>query len=262
MTTRIIKPNNGVAASAKPTSGDEIAYYYDSHPTEEDLMGESTAQTDLIHYLRDVLTILYLSQTWFIACNLNIYMSGKYKEAPIVPDLAVFKDVVLTRAQRLQLRSWKMWQTGRPAPSVTFEISSDTTWLKDLEDKPAQYAKLGVTEYFAYDPNEPQEWRDKTKRLRGWRYQASATGADTGTEIIELSPNEQGWLWSEELDSWLVPDAEYLRLYTKDKTRRLTAAEKEHSALENLLAKSEKEHAALETLLAKLRAKNIDPDTL
>jgi Uma2 family endonuclease len=251
MTTRIIKPNNGVAASAKPANGDEIDYYYDRHPTEEDLMGESAAQTDLIHYLRDVLTILYLSQTWFIACNLNIYMSGKYKEAPIVPDLAVFKDVVLTRAQRLQLRSWKMWQTGRPAPSVTFEISSDATWLKDLEDKPAQYAKLGVKEYFAYDPNEPQEWRDKTKRLRGWRYQAS----DTGIEIVELSPNEQGWLWSEELDNWLVPDLEYLRLYTKDKTRCLTAAEKEHASFE-------KEHATLETLLAKLRAKNIDPDAL
>jgi Uma2 family endonuclease len=244
MTTRAVKPNNGVATSVKPTNGDEIDYYYDRHPTEEDLMGESAAQTDLIHYLRDVLTVLYLSQTWFIACNLNIYMTGKYKEAPIVPDLAVFKDVVLIRTQRLQLRSWKMWQTGRPAPSVTFEISSDTTWLKDLEDKPAQYAKLGVTEYFAYDPNEPQEWRDKTKRLRGWRYQAS----DTGIDIIELSPNEQGWLWSDELDSWLVPDVEYLRLYTKDKTRRLTAAEKEH--------------ATLETLLAKLRAKNIDPDTL
>jgi Uma2 family endonuclease len=193
-----------------------------------------------------VLTVLYQSQIWFIASNLNIYMTGKYKEAPIVPDLAVFKAVVLTRSQRLQLRSWKMWQTARPAPSVTFEISSDTTWRKDLEDKPAQYAKLGVTEYFAYDPNEPQEWVDKTKRLRGWRYQVSAAGTDI--DMIELSPNAQGWLWSEELDSWLVPDVEYLRLYTKDKTRRLTAAEKEH--------------AALETLLAKLRAKNIDPDTL
>ena len=34
---------------------DEVAYYYDFHPTEEDLMGETAVHADLVHYLRDVL---------------------------------------------------------------------------------------------------------------------------------------------------------------------------------------------------------------
>ncbi|HET8852292.1 MAG TPA: hypothetical protein VFN02_07180 [Ktedonobacteraceae bacterium] len=34
---------------------DEGAYYYDFHPTEEDLMGETSVHADLVHYLREVL---------------------------------------------------------------------------------------------------------------------------------------------------------------------------------------------------------------
>ncbi len=33
---------------------DEVAYYYDFHPTEEDLMGETSVHADLVHYLRVV----------------------------------------------------------------------------------------------------------------------------------------------------------------------------------------------------------------
>ena len=35
---------------------DEVKYYYDSHSTEEDLMGETSFHADLVHYLMDVLT--------------------------------------------------------------------------------------------------------------------------------------------------------------------------------------------------------------
>lgn len=35
-----------------------FVHYYDLHPTKEDLMGESVAQSTLIHYLISVLTYL------------------------------------------------------------------------------------------------------------------------------------------------------------------------------------------------------------
>ena len=35
---------------------DEVAYYYDSHPTKEDLMGETSLHASLIDYLKAVLT--------------------------------------------------------------------------------------------------------------------------------------------------------------------------------------------------------------
>jgi hypothetical protein len=33
----------------------EVEYYYDSHPTQEDLMGETSFHADLVNYLMDVL---------------------------------------------------------------------------------------------------------------------------------------------------------------------------------------------------------------
>ena len=32
---------------------DEVVYYYDTHPTEEDLMGEAPIHRELVHYLAD-----------------------------------------------------------------------------------------------------------------------------------------------------------------------------------------------------------------
>ncbi len=51
---------------------DEVAYYYDFHPTEEDLMGETSAHADLVHYLREVLKWLFHRQACAIYDNLNL----------------------------------------------------------------------------------------------------------------------------------------------------------------------------------------------
>ncbi len=50
----------------------EIKYYYDYHPTKEDLMAESPLQFDLRHYLVSLLRWLYREESWFITGNLNI----------------------------------------------------------------------------------------------------------------------------------------------------------------------------------------------
>ena len=41
---------------------DEVAYYYDSHPTEEDLIGETSDHAALVSYLMAVLTWLFHGQ--------------------------------------------------------------------------------------------------------------------------------------------------------------------------------------------------------
>lgn len=124
-----------------------------------------------------------------------------------------------------------------------------------------------MNEYFAYDPSDPPYWKDG-KRLRGWSYENG--------QLRELEPNEQGWLWSKELNSWLEPDNEYLRLRDNKKKRRLTGVEAERAARKAERAsriaeraakitaqqQSATDRAALEALLAKLREKNIDPDNL
>ncbi len=203
------------------TALDQLDYYWDMHPTKEDLMAQSEAQLSLLLYLVHLLRWLYRRRDWFIGGDINIYKQAdpSDKNYPIAPDVALFKRAKKSKINTGRLRSWKMEQPNRPAPDVVFEIASKDTWREDLTTKPAQYQQLWVKEYYAYDPNSPQYWKDKSTRLRGWRFEAG--------QIIEMQPNEQGWLWSEELESWLVPDKKHLRLYDPQGQMRLNEAQEE-----------------------------------
>src|SRR5947209_2296423 len=71
---------------------DEVIYYYDLHPTEEDLMGETSVHRRLVTYLAAVLRWLFHEQVCAVYENLNFYQTRNYKEYPVAPDLAVIKD--------------------------------------------------------------------------------------------------------------------------------------------------------------------------
>ncbi len=217
-------------------------YYYDTHPTKKDLMSDTEVHYDLNSYLKRLLLFYYRVKGCYVGANISIYQTPEKMENPIAPDVMVVKDVVLTKDQRRRLKNWKMRLENRPAPTVVFEVSSGETWKEDLRDKPAAYFRLGVKEYIAYDPNEPTVWRENRKkvrvRLRAWTYKNG--------KIEEMQPNERGWIWSEELDSWLVPDDDFLRLYDRDGNRRLTEEETKQLALEAEQAAKEIERAAKE----------------
>lgn len=245
MATRHLNPKITSDDEAITGAGQtEVKYYYDYHPTKEDLMAESVVQFNLIQYLILVLRWLYHTEGWFIASNLNIYETTNSIEYPLAPDVAVFKGLVISEEEQATLRSWKILPPDQPAPTVVFEVCSDATWRDDLKLKPEQYQEMGVKEYFAYDPNQPGVWRINRKptdlRLRGWRY--------NGEEIVEIPRDARGWMWSQELEKWLVPDGKLLLIYDHNEKRCLTEAEAERQAMQELLAK--------------LRAKGIDPDQL
>ena len=189
-----------------------VQYYYDSHPTEEDLMGETSWHATLVDYLKAVLTWLFQGKVCAIYDNLNFYQTIEPMEYPVAPDLAVIKGVEFQHG-----RSWVIGRTG-PAPHVVFEMLSEETWKNDLREKPQRYASMGVQEYFAYDPHEPPLRRSTALRLRGWHLNAQR-------EMVEIPANAAGWLWSDHLESWLVPDHIYLRLYDREHTMRLTEGE-------------------------------------
>ena len=45
----------------------------------------------------------------------------------------------------------KLWEEGR-APAFVLEVASPSTWRDDLGRKRSVYARLGVREYWQYDP--------------------------------------------------------------------------------------------------------------
>lgn len=256
-----------------------IEDYEDTIALEE--MPESQPQIDLSDYLRDLLKYLYLVAGWFVTGNLAVFPPTKnYPFTYLAPDVALFKGVKVSEQEKARLNSWLMRKPNRPAPTVVFEISSKETWQQDLEAKPEHYQLLGVKEYFAYDPQ--GYWQNATTQLRGWRYTNGVTE--------ELKVDKRGWLWSEELESYLVPDGVYLRLYDQDLKRRLTKDEADEQRANAAQARAEAEYARAEAeriarefereraeterkvkeaalqreqaLLEKLRRANIDLDNL
>ncbi len=227
-----------------------ISYYYDSHPTEEDLMGESTLHHVLIHYLEEVVKWLFHHQTCSVQANLNFYVTDDEDEYPIVPDVAVIKGVPF----RHEL-SWRIGVTG-PAPQVVFELASDKTWKRDLEEKPNVYAQIGVQEYYAFNPYEPPLplSRRKGRRLFGWHLDA-----DTGL-MRQVPPQSDGSLWSPQLNSWLRPDGMYLRLYDRSSRRRLTKGEVDEAKAEReaLARQAATERAEGEALARKMEAERAE----
>ena len=69
----------------------EVAYYYDFHPTEEDLMGETSVHATLVHYLIEVLKWLFRGQVCAVYENLNFYQTSNPREYPLAPDIVVIK---------------------------------------------------------------------------------------------------------------------------------------------------------------------------
>ncbi len=207
----------------------EVEYYYDSHPTLEDLMGETSIHAELVRYLMLVLTRLFRGQRCALYENLNFYQTPNPREYPLAPDIAVIKGV-----DYRHLRSWKVGKTG-PAPQVVFEIASEETWKKDVEEKPLKYALMGVEEYFFYDPDDAPTWKHSQRRLIGWQFN-KATGA-----ITEMTPDREGRLWSQHLESFLVPDGMSLRLHDSNHQLRLTGEE---------------------ALIQKLRSLGVNPDEI
>ena len=252
---------------------EEVYYYYDSHPTEEDLMGESRPHAALVEYLKHVLQWLFRNQACAIYENFNFFQTADEHEYPLAPDVALIKGV--TQSPDI---SWRVGVHG-PAPQVVFEIASPKTWARDLEEKPAQYAAMGVQEYYAYDPYKtplPLS-RRRGGRLFGWQLDK-----DTGL-MQKMSPGTGGRLWSRHLDSLLVPDDSYLRLYDRHGNLRLTQgeadryraeaeaqarqaaerrAEAEAQARQAAERRAEAEAEKVRQIAEKLRALGMDPDHL
>ncbi len=104
-----------------------VRYYYDCHPTGEDLMGESPAHRSLAEYLKQVLEWLFRDQSCAVYENLNFFQTPDEYEYPLAPDVALIKGVTKTPDI-----SWRVGVDG-PPPQVVFEIASPKTRARDLE---------------------------------------------------------------------------------------------------------------------------------
>jgi Uma2 family endonuclease len=139
--------------------------------------GKPMAESDL-H--RKEMTRLIETLDNFFADRPDIYVSGNlllyYEEGN--PRASAAPDVFVVRGVPKRDRPiYKLWEEG-VAPAVVIEVTSPTTRREDLAKKRTLYARLGVAEYYLYDPL--AEYLDppfQGYRLDGADYRAMATDA-------------------------------------------------------------------------------------
>ncbi len=194
---------------------DELYYFYDNEENYWRLREQRgdmpiIKHSNLVDYLKQVLVWLYRLENYHVNREVNFYQTANPKEKPLYPDIFVIKSTKPFPEER----GYQLGIDG-PAPQLVIEIISAKTRKIDIGAKPGhkpqRYAQWGVLEYFAYDPAK-RRGRSNIPRLYGWQM------VDGNFVAIEAQPN--GWMWSEQLDSWLVPDEAFLRLYDRELNMR------------------------------------------
>ena len=123
----------------------------------------------------------------YVSGNLFIYYREGNPRAVVAPDVFVVYGVAKRRRM-----TYLLWEEGK-APDFVLEVASPNTWREDEGVKRRVYERLGVTEYYQYDPTgDLLGTQLKGARLSGGRYEAqavrrSASGKPTlSSEVLEL----------------------------------------------------------------------------
>lgn len=181
-------------------------------------MAESDYHRELMtDYLLHPLQERYRQQSdVYVSGNLFLYYEEGNRHAVVAPDVFVVFGV-----PKRQRNIYKLWEEGR-APDVVFELTSKSTWREDMRKKRNIYERLGVREYFLFDPL--QEYLHPN--LQGFRL--------TAQRYVGVDPQPwegQEWqLHSHVLGLTLHTAGPILRLYDPEQGRFLLSRPEEARA--------------------------------
>jgi Uma2 family endonuclease len=178
--------------------------------------GKPMAETDIhrIELVRqiDLLERFFARQQVYVSGNLLLYYERGNVEKSVAPDVFVVKGL----APGLR-RVYKLWVEGK-TPNVIIEVTSRKTKKKDTDTKPPLYARLGVREFFLFDPTQDY----LVPPLLGYRL--------AGDEYEPLVADAEGGLVSDELGLRLQHERRHLMFYRLDTGERLLTAEEARRA--------------------------------
>jgi Uma2 family endonuclease len=185
-------------------------------------MGETDLHRKEMIRQMQLLERFFAGRRVYVSGDLLVYYEQGNPKKFVVPDVFVVKG--LEPGDR---RVYKLWVERRP-PDAIIETTSRKTKKKDTDTKPALYARLGVKEYFLFDPT--QDYLDPP--LQGHRL--------AGERYVDIEADAQGMLVSVELGLRLQADQGKLMAYRLDTGERLLTAD------EALLAEAKARRAEAE----------------
>jgi Uma2 family endonuclease len=223
---------------------------------------ESDLHLQQITILIGCLERLWQQRTnYYASGNLTIYYNEEQlkKRDFCGPDFFVVLDT-----EKRPRKSWVVWGEGGKYPNVIVEILSPSTANIDRNKKKNLYQNTFRTpNYFWFDP--------ESLELQGFRLIAGQYQA--------IAANENGYLWSEQLEIYLGIFDRKLRYFTVDgqlvptpqeaeleqrqaKEQIFLEKEQERKAKEQAILEKEQAILEKERLAAKLRELGIDPETI
>lgn len=167
-----------------------------------DLLSDEPPMESYLHLQQMILLLKCLEWYWqdrndfFVAGNLTIYYSPNQRKSEYFrgPDFFVVLGVA-----RKPRKSWVVWEEEGKYPHVIIEILSDSTAETDRGLKKEIYQETFRTpNYFWFDPT--------SLEFKGFQLMAG--------KYEEIAANEQGWLWSQQLELFLGVHDSQLRFFT------------------------------------------------
>ncbi|MFM7908389.1 MAG: Uma2 family endonuclease [Microcystis sp.] len=169
-----------------------------------DLLSDEPPMESYLHLQQMILLLKCLEWYWqdrddfFVAGNLTIYYSPNQRKSEYFrgPDFFVVLGVA-----RKPRKSWVVWEEEGKYPHVIIEILSDSTAETDRGLKKEIYQETFRTpNYFWFDPT--------SLEFKGFQLMAG--------KYEEIAANEQGWLWSQQLELFLGVHDSQLRFFTPE----------------------------------------------
>jgi len=213
-----------------------------------DLLSNEPPLETYRHLRQLILLLTSLERLWqnrqdfFAGGNLSIYYSIRQIKSEDVKGLDFF---VVLNTERKERKSWTVWEEEGKYPNFILEILSESTAKNDRGLKKQLYQDVFRTpNYFWFDP-----------------YTLEFAGFKLNYRIYEaLIPNEQGWLWSDELQLYLGVQ-EQLRFFTPDGKLVPTPEEAEAEERQRTEIERQRANAAeakVEALQQKLRELGVE----
>ncbi|WP_224095061.1 Uma2 family endonuclease [Nostoc sp. MS1] len=213
---------------------------------------EPPLETEL--HLRQIILLLQcLEWLWrdrndfYAAGNLTIYYSPRQLKSEYFRGPDFF---VVLGTERKTRKSWVVWEEDGKYPNVILEILSDSTAKTDRGLKKTIYQDTFRTpDYFWFDPY--------TQEFAGFHI--------LDGKYEPLQANEQGYLWSQQLELYLGVHQGLVRFFTVDGELVPTPeeeAQQAHLQVQQAQLQAQQAQQKAERLAAKLRELNIDPDTI
>ena len=211
-------------------------------------MAENDAQRAAIMYVIGVLEVRYAHRPdVYVSGDLLIYYEEGDPRASVAPDA-----FVVFGAEDRRRPTYRLWEEPK-APDFVLEVASRSSWREDEGPKAALYERLGVHEYWQYDPT----GEHLGTRLKGRRL---VDGVYRPQPVLE-SPDGARRLVSGTLGLEMRVKGEEMHFFDPAAGQRLLGHLEEHAArLEERAARraAEARVAALEALL---RGNGRSPDS-